>query len=360
MTGFAVPVVLAVYNRPSKVQRLVEILGRVRPSTVLVVADGPKADRADDAERVREVRKILDRIPWPCELLRMESPVNVGCDTWVPRGIDWAFEQVERAIILEDDLIVHPGFFPWCAGMLERYEHDDGVHCICGRNEMVSWGDGGDDHALVRRGSHLGVATWRRAWRVARAAAIPDRIADGKWASTCGDGEALVFGHFRMLHDLAVAGVLCGWDTRWELQRAVLGGLAAVSATNQVVHGGFDNEATHAQPDRSMGLRAIQPLCAPPFHVSGTKRHVDARLDRWSLLVELADRCRDPRRAVLLARTKGLVHDPHVRHHLSPFGVGSELAHAISHLRTSGCSATWLDALHSRVSTAGSSDGCAA
>lgn len=335
MTGFAAPVVLAVYNRPSKVQRMVETLERIRPSTLLVVADGPKADRAGDAERVREVRKILDRIPWPCELLRLESPTNVGCDAWVPRGIDWAFEHVERAVILEDDLIVHPGFFPWCESLLQRYEGDGAIACVCGRNPMVTWPAAGADHVLMHRGSNLGFGTWRGAWQSARTVSLPGPNLPIARQREQGRMDPAVADHLDWLRALCSSGVTLGWDTQWELRRAMAGMLSVVSPTNMVVHGGYDEEATHDwQPD---ALESAQPLLDPPELDGKRASGVDHRLDRWSLLIALANVCRDPRMARRIARSAQLVPDGRTRHHLLPFVPGSDFADALEHLKASGC-----------------------
>lgn len=338
-----VPVVLAVYNRPEKLRRLLETVAYGQPATLLVIADGPRDGDSDDVQRVAAARRMLDQIDWPCEVLRRESPVNVGCDTWVPAGIDWAFEHVNEAIFLEDDLIVHPEYFAWCASMLRQYAADERIHCVCGRNEMARWGDGTQDHFIVRRGSHLGCGTWRRAWNAARAVELPAEAHPAHVSSdTPADGD-LVSMHLRMLSDLSRAQSLRGWDARWELQRSVLGGLCAVSATNQVAHGGYDAEATHGC--RSIGLRAVQPVLPPERDAGAPSHDIDDRLDQWSLLIELADLCHDVRMACRLAKSPGLTLYPHARHHLAPFVPGSELDRALRHLRMAGCRSPVIDQL---------------
>jgi len=349
MTRCDVPVVLAVYNRPEKLQRLLEIVAHAQPRMLLVIADGPRDGDANDMQRVAAARRILERIDWPCEVLRRESPVNVGCDTWVPAGIDWAFEHVNEAIFLEDDLIVHPEFLGWCASMLHRHSADGRMHCVCGRNEMARWGDGAQDHFIVRRGSHLGCGTWRRAWQAARAVELPHEGHPACPPSQLLQDGSLVSMHLRMLSDLSCAQSLRGWDARWELQRAMLGGLCAVSATNQVAHGGYDAEATH--PGRSIGLRAVQPVLAPIGDTGAASHDIDDRLDHWSLLIELADHCRDARMACRLAKSSGLALDPHARHHLAPFAPGSDLDRALAHLRAAGCGSPVIDQMRDALGT---------
>lgn len=335
MNGFSVPVVIAAYNRPAKLQRLMETLAKVQPATLLFIGDGPRADRSDDAERVRQTRRLLDRISWRCELIRLESPTNVGCDVWLPIGLDWVFEQVAEAIVLEDDLIVHPGFFAWCAAVIDRYRDDDGIACVCGRNELVKWDAADSDHVLVHRGSNLGFGTWRRAWQSARTIELPGH--DGAVAAqqTSGRLDPAVATHFEWLRALCRSGVPLGWDTKWELQRALLGMLSAVSTRNLVVHGGCDEEATHAWADDD--LRSIQLLLAPSPATGRRRSTVDHRLDRWSLFLALATSCRAPRMARRLARLPDLVRDGRTRHHLAPFAPDSDFPQALEHLCAVGC-----------------------
>lgn len=341
MNGFPVPVVILAYNRPAKLERLLETLGQVRPTTLLFVADGPSAARADDAERVAQTRQLLDRIPWPCDLHRLESPTNVGCDAWVPIGLDWVFEQVAEAIVLEDDLIVHPGFFAWCAALLDRYRDDDGIDCVSGRNELVRWDDAATDHVVIHRGSNLAFGTWRQSWQAGRAVPLPgpeDAIARQR---ASGRMDAAVADHFEWLRMVWQSGVPLGWDTQWELRRAVLGTLSAVSTRNLVVHGGYDEEATHAS--ESDGLTSIQPLLPPPPLDGRRRATIDHRLDRWSLFLALATSCRDPHMARRLARMPGLVRDGRTRHHLAPFAPDSDFHQTLDHLRAAGCRSPRVD-----------------
>ena len=94
----------------------------------------------------------------------------MGCKMAVSSGISWFFEQEEEGIVLEDDIVVHPDFFPYCADLLERYRHDTRVWCISGNNfHNGQWrGDGtasgrGSHHNLrwILRYNHDDVrATW--------------------------------------------------------------------------------------------------------------------------------------------------------------------------------------------------------
>jgi hypothetical protein len=47
--------------------------------------------------------------------------------------------------------------------------------------------------------------------------------------------------------------------------------------------------------------------------------------------------------ACRLAKSSGLALDPHARHHLAPFVPGSDLIHALEHLRAVGCGSPVID-----------------
>ncbi len=341
MTSCRTPVVLFVFNRPDQVRRLLAVLRVVRPATLLLVADGPRPDQPSDAERCLEVRQLLERIDWPCEVLRDYSETNQGCDPRVTAGIDWAFQQVEDAILLEDDVLPHPSFFSWCTEMLERYRDSDTVHCVSGRNVLGRWREADGDHHLMFRGSNWGCATWRRAWQQACAVSlpgpdetIPRLLADARI-------DPLVASQLEMFRGIASIGALRGWDSRWELQRGLLGTLSAVPPVNLVAHAGFGGDATHKSDTDS--LLALQPVDRPPEPTGRMKETADHQLDRWSLLIELLDTYRDPRVIRLLAKSQALPMDQRVRQHLAPFIAAGESLGALRHLRATGASSARLD-----------------
>ena len=104
--------------------------------------------------------------------------------------------------------------------------------------------------------------------------------------------DPLVREHFEMLLTLAAAGGAKAWDTRWALQRALIGGLSVVPPVNLVAHEGFDEEATHCR--NAADLRGLVPVGRAPEPRAGRSGRPDHRLDRWSLLIELMSTFRDP------------------------------------------------------------------
>src|SRR5262245_26909140 len=128
------PVAFIVFNRPDLTERVFAEIARARPPKLLVVADGPRPDVAGEAEKCVATRAIIDRVDWQCDVLTNYSDRNLGCGRRPSSGLRWVFEQVEEAIILEDDCLPHPTFFQFCEELLERYRDDKRVMHISGNN----------------------------------------------------------------------------------------------------------------------------------------------------------------------------------------------------------------------------------
>ncbi|AWK90260.1 hemolytic protein HlpA-like protein [Azospirillum thermophilum] len=159
------PVALFVFNRPDVTRKVFERIAAVRPEVLLIVADGPRADRPDDAALCAEVRRIVTAVDWPCDLRVNFAPRNLGCGLRVSTGLDWVFRLVEEAIVLEDDCLPAPDFFPFCEAMLDRYRHDTRIGIVCGSNFANGEAEPDGDYLFCRYGPIWGWATWRRTWR---------------------------------------------------------------------------------------------------------------------------------------------------------------------------------------------------
>ena len=221
-----VPVILFLFNRPDNLRRVVEVLRRVQPPLIFVIADGPRPNHPDDVARCRAARAVVEHFDWSCRVVRSYADTNMGCTARISSGLNWAFQEVAEAIVLEDDVVPHPTFFAWCTRMLDRYRDEPNVMHVSGRNHLGRWTQTGTGHCLLRRASISGWATWRRAWqREVRMPGTPDNIVR---IATNSAIEPLVTDNFLMLQELAVIGKFQSWDTTWELKKALAGGLSVV------------------------------------------------------------------------------------------------------------------------------------
>jgi hypothetical protein len=163
------PVVFIIFNRPEPTARVFEAIRQARPARLFVAADGPRPDRPGEAERCAATRAIIERVDWDCEVLTRYSEQNLGCKQSVSSGLNWVFDQVETAIILEDDCLPDPSFFRYCQELLHHYRDDTRIMTIAGDNTPL-----GFQQTRQLQASYFfsiypriwGWATWRRAWQL--------------------------------------------------------------------------------------------------------------------------------------------------------------------------------------------------
>lgn len=161
-----VGIALIFFNRPKPLKEVVEALKEMKPSKLFLIQDGPRKNNAKDIIGVEECRKIVDKIDWKCEVYRNYSDVNLSCDHRVFTGISWAFEFVDRLIILEDDCVPSKSFLPFCAEVLERYKADERAFMISGMNYFDEFKGTNDSYFFSSTAAGWGWAIWKRSWNL--------------------------------------------------------------------------------------------------------------------------------------------------------------------------------------------------
>lgn len=273
------PVVLIIFNRPNTTEKIFEAVRQAKPSKLFVIADGFRADRPDEAEKCAATRQIIDRVDWECEVLKDYSDVNMGCKLRVISGLDWVFNAVEEAIILEDDCLPDPSFFRFCEKLLEKYRDDKRIMMISGTNILGEWKSDIQDYHFAYYGSIWGWASWRRAWNyydinmeLWAKSEVKQRVKD----TICDKKQYL---DRQKLWDATYSGMIDTWDYGWSFVRIAQSGLTVIPSGNLVRNIGFSDEATHTRTDnKGLGNLPVFQMSFPlrePFCVA-----VDREYDR--------------------------------------------------------------------------------
>ena len=156
-----VPVLLIFFNRPKCLKQVFEVVKEARPSTLFLYQDGVREGNKSDLEGVEGCREIVEDIDWDCTVYKLFQTKNYGCDPSEFIAQKWAFNHVDKCIILEDDDVPAQSFFPFCKILLDKYEHDTRINMICGMNNLEKW-DTPYSYLFTEAGSIWGWATWKR------------------------------------------------------------------------------------------------------------------------------------------------------------------------------------------------------
>jgi len=258
------PVALLIFNRPDTTERVFEAIRAARPTKLLVVADGPRPDRHGEAERCSAARAVIERVDWDCQVFTNFANSNLGCKLRVASGLDWVFDTVEEAIILEDDCVPHADFFPFCAALLEKYRMDERVMMIGGTNYMLHL-DIPESYFFSRYFAIWGWATWRRAW------ALYD-INMPNWETYKAQKTLRNFYsrpdmlyYFTAAFDAAYYDQIDTWDLQWFYCCLFNNGLSAVPRVNLISNIGLEGSHTDRISTHSNFFKPVFPL--DPAHL---------------------------------------------------------------------------------------------
>ena len=247
------PVAFIIFNRPDTTKRVFEAIRQAKPPKLLVIADGPRVDRPGEAEKCAATRAIIEGVDWECEVLTNYSDINLGCGKRPATGIKWVFEQVEEAIILEDDCLPNYSFFRFCELMLEEYRYDQRIMMISGTNWVGEWKSNIQSYHFSYYGGTWGWASWRRAWqyfdyeiKLWEKNEIRERIRD-----VIADNEQFRSREKIYWNTCNNPSTITWWDYQWGFARLLQSGLSIVPSLNLISNIGFGNDATHTKSNES-------------------------------------------------------------------------------------------------------------
>ena len=274
------PVLIIAFNRPDHLSVLLDRLREVGAENIYVSIDGPRGER--DADAVARCQALVREIDWTPNVTHVFREQNLGCGRGVTAAVTWFFDHVERGIILEDDVIPVPSFFPFCTELLDRYENDERVFAVSGCNPVPPEGLSNPDasHRFAQVTHVWGWATWRRAWSQFslsldgwyRQLSIP------RWWNATGrtiPGMLYWAANFEAVRRRDVD----TWDWPMNFTSMKSGQLTATSNVNLVSNIGFGEGATHTHS----GSAALMPVGEARLPSTPVPVEVDRAAERWTM-----------------------------------------------------------------------------
>ena len=212
---------------------------------------------------------MIEDIDWDCCVITNYAETNLGVRRRISSGLTWVFEQVEEAIILEDDCLPDFTFFRFCAELLERYRDDERLAVISGDNFQGGRKRASYSYYFSRYNHCWGWATWQRAWQFYddTMQTWPE-VRDTTWLADILDNDRAAIRYWMDIFERVYAGKIDSWAYPWTFSCWTQGGLTALPNTNLVSNIGFGIEATHTRgrPSKvSLPVQAMEfPLRHPP------------------------------------------------------------------------------------------------
>lgn len=275
-----VPVLLIGFNRPESMRSVINAVRTAAPRSVYFAVDGPRSGSPADSAKVQATRDLVREIDWPCEIHTLFREVNLGCAEGVSGAITWFFEQVSEGIILEDDVIPTPDFFPFVSEMLNRHRDDQRVFSVTGSNRIpVTTLNTTNQFRFCSVPQVWGWATWRDRWQTYSLdiSGWRKQLPTKKLLTTVG-GSLEAFVLWSANFDLMARMTVDTWDLQLVYCAMRQGGLTVTPNVNLVTNIGWGTDSTHTQEMPPH----LQPTGRLNFPLATLPVSQDLAMDKWT------------------------------------------------------------------------------
>lgn len=237
-------VLFLIFNRPDTSAIVFDAIRKAKPKRLYVAADGPREGNERDKTNCAQTRAVV-QVDWDCEVKLLFREENLGCKQAVSQGITWFFQQEEQGIILEDDCLPHPSFFPYCDALLEHYKHEERVMLISGDNFQHGKVHGEASYYFSQYSHIWGWASWRRAWDHydVEIKSFPEFVKKDKISTIFKDAGAQKY-WLRKMERTYEQG-MSTWDYQWTYTIWNQGGVTVLPNVNLISNIGFETGGAH-------------------------------------------------------------------------------------------------------------------
>jgi hypothetical protein len=270
------PIAFILFRRPEQTARVWERIRAARPEKLFLIADGPRTP--NEEKQCRAARDIVANVDWPCEVQRNFSDTNLQAGVRIASGLHWVFGQTDRAVILEDDCLPHPDFFPYCEHLLERYFDRTDIWHINGFNSLPNPDKRHADVFFSHYANPWGWATWSRAWKHHESdlASWPNWSASGELEKIVRDPVQSTYWrrHFEACHRHGRVDI---WDLQWLFTIWLHRGISVTPRLSLIENIGLDSGGTHMEGSH---IKASPKGASLPLPLRESGRRVDRTFDR--------------------------------------------------------------------------------
>lgn len=151
-----------VFNKPDATARVMETIRAARPPRLYVAADAPREGHLEEPAKCAAALAAATAVDWPCEVHLLRHEANQGCRNAMFAALRWFFDAEPEGIVLEDDMLPCPSFFPYVEELLARFRDDPRIGMVSGCNFS---GPPPGDAASYFFSQHMhiwGWGSWRR------------------------------------------------------------------------------------------------------------------------------------------------------------------------------------------------------
>ncbi len=254
MVNQTIPVALFVYKRLEHLSNTISSLVNNNLSNkvdLYLFSDGPK--NVKDKPYVENIRKFIRTLNHFNSITIIESHANNGLSKSIISGVTKVLESHDRAIIIEDDLVLSPYFLTYMIQALNWYQVNSQRGSIHGYTLPVK--NPLPDTFFLKGADCWGWGTWKRAWDTFEkdGTRLLNQLQDRKLIKQF-DFDGLV-GNSQMLKD-QIASKNDSWAIRWHASCFLNNMVTLHPGKSLVKNIGLDGSGEHCVADLNLNLNS--------------------------------------------------------------------------------------------------------
>lgn len=159
------PVLYITFARPEYASQSFAAIKKAQPKKLYFYSNKARDEKLDEVARNLEVRSYINQIDWDCEVKTWFRDEYVDVFTSLWGAIDWVFDNEEKAIVIEEDVVASLAFFDYVDKLIDKYADNDKIWMISGNNAAPKYSPEGIQYFISRLADIYGWASWRKVWK---------------------------------------------------------------------------------------------------------------------------------------------------------------------------------------------------
>jgi hypothetical protein len=255
---FDIPIVFFFHKRLDCIKKSLEKIILINPATIFLISDGPKNSEEKkicDKNRNYVLKKLNQK---KLKIIKLFSNSNLGTKTRVISGLDYVFNKVSNAIILEDDCLANKSFFNFSKSILNSHSANKNIYAFTGQSFQRS---NNINSYYYSKYSHCwGWGTWADRWNKfdKKMSFWPKWKKSSDWKNLFDNELERKFWEY--IYDKTYFNQIKSWNYRWQAYVWMQNGLIATPYKNLVQNIGFGEDSTNTKDKNSNLIRKVYEM----------------------------------------------------------------------------------------------------
>jgi hypothetical protein len=255
---FDIPIVFFFHKRLDCIKKSLDKIILINPATIFLISDGPKNS---EEKKICDINKnyVLNKLHLKkLKIIKLFSNKNLGTKTRVISGLDYVFNKVPNAIILEDDCLANKSFFNFSKFILNNHSTNKDIYAVTGQSFQKF---NNKDSYYYSKYSHCwGWGTWANKWKKfdKKMSFWPKWKKSKNWKNLFDD--ELERKYWEYIYNKTYSNQIKSWNYMWQAYVWMKNGLIATPYKNLVKNIGFGEDSTNTKDKNSNLIRKIYEI----------------------------------------------------------------------------------------------------